>query len=266
VISSARATDFVITGPPGQVAGQFHLRVRATLDRSSTVQNTTLRVDCRAKAGQLASIGDILWNSAGMSSTGVLAGVASPEVDVSFLLSGTFTVGASFDISIEVRGRETTNGNSGSTPNPGWAQTDAGSTSSHGLFLEEVGGQVMTLPVGYTINSPSWRVVDNRFQTLVGVDPATDPEAARLSASPNPFVDLATLSFAQPRASHLRLQIFDLHGRLVRTLADEWHAAGTERFPWDGRADDGRVVVAGVYFARVEAAGQIAHHRIVRMR
>ena len=124
----------------------------------------------------------------------------------------------------------------------------------------------MTLPAGYSLNSVNWGVVDNHFHSVVGVDRGPVRDALQFSAYPNPFTSNSTVSFELTQAGPIRLQVFDVGGRLVRTLADEWRAAGSQHVAWDGRADDGRVAPAGLYFARVDAAGRRAGHHIVRVR
>jgi len=69
---------------------------------------------------------------------------------------------------------------------------------------------------------------------------------------PNPFNPSTTLSFSLARAGHVRLSVYDLAGRLVRTLVDGEHEAGTHRVVWNGTDATGRAVGAGVYFVRVE--------------
>jgi len=255
----AQTDDFLISGPGAWVEGQLHFRARASLSRSGSGQTARINVDARARNGALIGMGDLTWNNSGTFGAGILAGQTSPDLDFPFVLSGLFPVGTPFDVAIQMLAFDYTYGN-------GWARTDTGSGYYYGLFLEEEGGQVLTLPAGYTLNSANWGVVDNHFQSIVGVGPAPGSEALRLTAHPNPFTATSTVSFVQPQAAHVRLQVFDLGGRLVRTLADESHAAGTQRFQWDGRADDGSVAPTGLYFARVEADGRTASQRIVRMR
>ena len=134
------------------------------------------------------------------------------------------------------------------------------------MFLEEVSGQVLTLPAGYTLNPVNWSVVDNHFQSLVSVDREPVRGGLRLSAHPNPFTTSSIVSLELTQAGPIRLQVFDVGGRLIRTLADEWRVAGLQHVPWDGLTDDGRVAPAGLYFARVDAAGRRAGQRIVRVR
>jgi flagellar hook assembly protein FlgD len=54
-------------------------------------------------------------------------------------------------------------------------------------------------------------------------------------------------------------------GQHVRTLVQGSHAAGTHSATWDGRADDGRAVAAGVYLCRLEAGAQAATRKVVKV-
>ncbi len=272
VDSRATATDFIITGPASPpIAGQLHLRVRARLEHvggyaANASHGARVNVDARARSGLYLVMGDLYSTNFDTHGTGALAGLTSPDLDFPLVLSGLFPVGTPFDVVLRMFTIETTYGNGGSSPNPGYVLGDGGSRSDYGLFLEEVSGQVMTLPAEYTLNSASWGVVDNRFQSTVGVGPEPEPGALRLSAHPNPSFGTTLVSLEQPQAAHVRLQVFDVGGRLVRTLADDWRSAGVQRFEWDGRTDDGAVAGTGLYFLRVEAAGNTASGRIVRVR
>jgi hypothetical protein len=80
-----------------------------------------------------------------------------------------------------------------------------------------------------------------------------DPAATDLgSASPNPFRTSTRISFALggSEASHVRVRLYDLSGRLVRTLMDGSRAPGRYDLTWDGRRDDGSAAGGGVYFAQ----------------
>jgi len=92
--------------------------------------------------------------------------------------------------------------------------------------------------------------------TSVGQGDETAPGPARiLAASPNPFNPSTTISFALPEDGRARVQVFDLSGRLVRTLADRAFDAGTHALTWDGKDDRGAPAASGVYFLRMESAG-----------
>ena len=70
---------------------------------------------------------------------------------------------------------------------------------------------------------------------------------------PNPFDRTTTIGFSLPAASRVRLDIFDLLGRRVRTLADARFQAGEHRTQWDRRTMDGSLAGPGLYFYAIKA-------------
>jgi hypothetical protein len=75
-----------------------------------------------------------------------------------------------------------------------------------------------------------------------------------LAPRPNPTRDGATLLFRLARSQSVSIEIFDLSGRVVRTLRPGGELpAGSHALPWNGRDDRGRRVAAGVYMVRVRA-------------
>lgn len=92
-------------------------------------------------------------------------------------------------------------------------------------------------------------------------------EFALAQNSPNPFGASATrISFAVPREERATLRVFDVQGRLVRTLVDGPVSAGAHTVDWNGRNDQERGVSAGVYFYRLEAAGKSATRKMILLR
>ncbi len=102
-------------------------------------------------------------------------------------------------------------------------------------------------------------VADN---ASVGNDCGNRPLAARLSgtapaqtrllgALPNPFRAETQLTFEVATESQVRLEIYDVQGRLVRTLLDARLAPGIHGRSWDGRNDQGALVHRGIYFTRM---------------
>jgi len=72
------------------------------------------------------------------------------------------------------------------------------------------------------------------------------------SIAPNPFNPRANVRFAVPVTTTIRVQVFDLRGRLVRTLQDGVLAAGNHTVTWDGTDGGGRMAATGVYFVRLD--------------
>jgi flagellar hook assembly protein FlgD len=61
--------------------------------------------------------------------------------------------------------------------------------------------------------------------------------------------------------------VFDVSGRLVRRLVDsEYQTVGPKTVEWDGRDDGGRPCASGIYFFRLNVAGESAGKRAVLLR
>ncbi len=85
------------------------------------------------------------------------------------------------------------------------------------------------------------------------------------SPRPNPSGGRTTLRFDLPAACRVRLDVYDVAGRKVRTLADGRRDPGRFEAIWNGRDDDGRSVASGVYFVRLEAGDFRATRKILRL-
>jgi hypothetical protein len=95
---------------------------------------------------------------------------------------------------------------------------------------------------------------------------AATPETLGLTAAyPNPFAETATIRYTVP-AGPVRLVIFDVLGRRVRTLADRVHSAGTHTITWDGTDGNGRALSAGVYLYRLEAGSETLSRSLTLLR
>jgi hypothetical protein len=94
--------------------------------------------------------------------------------------------------------------------------------------------------------------------------PASKPLSFALYQNqPNPFGTHTQIHFDLPEASQVRLEIFDLQGRLVRRLVDAHFAAGRWSAEWDGTSDKGGRSLAGVYFYRIQAGLNRGQRRLV---
>lgn len=69
---------------------------------------------------------------------------------------------------------------------------------------------------------------------------------------PNPFNPQTTIPFSLASSGRVILRIYDIAGRLVRTLVDRTETAGFHVVRWDGRSDEGASTASGVYFYRIE--------------
>ena len=82
----------------------------------------------------------------------------------------------------------------------------------------------------------------------------------KLSVSPNPFSRSTVISFQLAMDANVTLKIFDMEGRLIRTLANADQsgvlAAGTHELTWNSMDENGNAVSAGIYFLKMETAGE----------
>jgi hypothetical protein len=66
-----------------------------------------------------------------------------------------------------------------------------------------------------------------------------------------------------PHGSRVVLAIFDVSGRQVAVVVDEWRDAGLHAGTWDGRRLDGSMAGSGVYFARLSVGGKRQTERVI---
>jgi len=78
----------------------------------------------------------------------------------------------------------------------------------------------------------------------------------------------ARIHFGLANADRVRIRMYDVTGRLVKTVADRSFNAGEYDLAWDGSDDAGNQVARGVYFARIEYAtkGAAINGRVVVLR
>jgi hypothetical protein len=120
---------------------------------------------------------------------------------------------------------------------------------------------------------PAWLVVLDRPSSgatstrAVGRGP--EPSAGILKAfallqnQPNPFAVATTIRFALPVASRVRLEVYDLRGRRMRTLANWFYPPGEHQVDWNRRSSDGTLAPPGLYFCRIDAGRNRQNKRMV---
>ncbi len=140
---------------------------------------------------------------------------------------------------------------------------------------DSIADTVLFVTAPYVTYSWTVRATDNNtpgtwasdtFQFSCFPDAATDhpqlPAAFTLAQNyPNPFNPATTISFALPRASRMSLTLFDVNGRHVRTLYDDWRKPGYHALALDARA-----LPSGIYFIRMSAGDYAATRKIVLMK
>lgn len=120
------------------------------------------------------------------------------------------------------------------------------------LTLTNAISSATTLPESLTVLTP------------LAVDGALRGATRFAGAAPSPVHGAAAFRFALAHGSHVKLALYDLSGRLVRTLVDESRVAGSYEVPWD--ASTLGAAGSGVLFARFEADGVTQTRKVAVIR
>jgi hypothetical protein len=129
--------------------------------------------------------------------------------------------------------------------------------------------------VRFVLDSDGWIQKDGWYVDDVhvfadqptGIGDGTVPGAPAVRNFPNPFNPKTSVQYAVTKAGPVELSVFDVSGRLVRTLvSDDSHDAGVHAVHWDGTDESGAEVAAGVYFARLIADERSASGKMVLLK
>lgn len=107
------------------------------------------------------------------------------------------------------------------------------------------------------------------------ITPTTEVEESEVEAPkqfallqnfPNPFNPTTMIRYDLPHNARVRLVIYNLLGKKVRTLVDADETAGEKRVIWSGANDAGEKLSSGVYVYRLEAGSFIAMRKLVLLK
>jgi len=128
--------------------------------------------------------------------------------------------------------------------------------------------------LGGTIDKRARRVVatTDRLGTFVlgygekkgSTPPTGKPKAFGLYQSyPNPARDNAVITYALPASADVKLTVYDLSGRRIATVVNQFKEAGVYKEDYTLTDDAGRPLPAGVYLYRLEAGADVATKKMV---
>jgi len=89
------------------------------------------------------------------------------------------------------------------------------------------------------------------------------PSTIECRNHPNPFNASTTISFTLTDPSDVSLDVYNITGQKIRTLAAQRMEAGAYGIRWDGRLDTGIDAASGVYIARLHAGNAVATRRML---
>lgn len=93
--------------------------------------------------------------------------------------------------------------------------------------------------------------------TIIGIreTPETPAAFTLLGNYPNPFNPSTSIKFILPARMELKIEVYDIQGRLIKELVSEEFDAGEQSVHWDGTNTAGLRQSSGVYFYRIGFAG-----------
>ena len=122
------------------------------------------------------------------------------------------------------------------------AQTDS-------MIVEKTDGTIESYPIS-SINQISFFGVPTSVREQELVQNVLS-SFALYQNYPNPFNPSTTIQYNVPRTGDVEVRIFDIQGRLVRSLSKSYQQAGVHSLVWDSRSNSGMVVASGTYFCQV---------------
>lgn len=133
------------------------------------------------------------------------------------------------------------------------ASAEAGFILHDGAVVAGLRGEVMVSAVSETAG----KALATRGVAVAGMG-----QNANVRALPNPLRSGSDIHFALPAAGRFRLDVFDLRGRLVRSLGSGVLPAGGHARAWLGDDSDGRRVSTGVYLLRLTTDTGVTTSRV----
>ncbi|MCA9759281.1 MAG: hypothetical protein KDA27_26045 [Candidatus Eisenbacteria bacterium] len=125
----------------------------------------------------------------------------------------------------------------------------------------EDGTYYLILDGGYQFLAGPYNLrFDIQTQTPATTEQVTKLETIALTATPNPFRDSTEITLATSGQGPLHVDIFDVAGRLMRSLSG---VSGTA--VWDGRNDQGEAVPPGAYVCRMRSGAGGSSRVLVKL-
>jgi enediyne biosynthesis protein E4 len=105
-------------------------------------------------------------------------------------------------------------------------------------------------------------IIENNVSAVDGQIPVSKHFSLGM-ATPNPFNPATKIAYEIPNSGHVRLEVLDVTGRLVRSLVNTNLPAGQHEVSWNGKDDAGNRVSSGVYLYRILTGGFSQTRRVV---
>ncbi|OPX34054.1 hypothetical protein B1H10_04495 [candidate division KSB1 bacterium 4484_188] len=83
---------------------------------------------------------------------------------------------------------------------------------------------------------------------------------------PNPFNSETHIEYTLPKSIWIKLNIYDLSGKLIKVLVNDNKQAGHHTARWNGKDDSGKTVASGVYIYHISSAEYTESRKLVYLK
>ena len=129
------------------------------------------------------------------------------------------------------------------------------SASSNRMFLSNVVlGDPQAQSLSFSHNDLEWSIENNN---------ATSGFATLVQNYPNPFNPSTTLGYKLDRPANVKLVVYDITGRAVKTLVNQYQFQGQYNVRWESTDEAGLPVPSGTYVVRLQADDGIATKKMI---
>ena len=129
------------------------------------------------------------------------------------------------------------------------------------IAIDDVNGTSTTIPSGRRLQPR--QTSDMYAGGSGGVGGSGNVSFALRQSAPNPFSSRTEIRYSIARTAPATLNIYNVSGQVVRTLAAGVHKAGEYSVTWDGKNQNGRSVSSGIYYYRLSSENQSLTRKLV---
>ena len=133
------------------------------------------------------------------------------------------------------------------------------STQSNPFTLTAPENGEYTVNAGYRRPSREWgtTTINLNTSTLNIPTPSNIGNTFELLPNhPNPFNNETIIKFSVPKSGRVEVAIYNIHGKHIRLLSNDYYGAGIHSLRWNGRDDDGLPVASGMYLCQIKSGDQ----------
>lgn len=116
---------------------------------------------------------------------------------------------------------------------------------------------------GYDIAA---KVVGWEFSSSIDDGEYVEIPTMLLPNIPNPFINSTLIRYQIDERQEIKIEIYDISGRLIRTLSSGIVEPGVHNLRWNGKDAEGKRVPAGIYFCRLSAGNRIQSRKMVMIK